>query len=409
MITAIFKKDLKLFFSDKKGVAITFVIPIVLISLFAFAFGGGSKKTKKQNPISILVADEDQSSDTKQLIADLDSLEGLTLIPETKNIASDKVLKGEYVAVLIFDKGFQDSIQSGSTLPMELKYDAARELEMGMLQSVLMQELLGSVGKKMMKSSVTEYLDSNHAQLDPTIKKRVLSDVDSDTMGFSNTIENKVDLKMTSIIKQDNGMGDLGLIQAVAGTAIMMLLFSIAAMGGGLLDEKEAGTLTRLLYSPLKFTDILFGKMLAGTFVSVLQLLIMMVFAWLAFGLPIFDDVLSLSLIILATAFAVGSFGILLVSFVKTRPQLNGYSTIVIMLMSALGGSMLPIYIMPEFMQKLAIFTVNYWGIQGFYDVFWRKLPLMEILPKIGVLVAIGIAMTSVAVYKFKRNVLQLV
>ena len=408
MIKAIFKKDLKLFFTDKKGVALTFIMPILLISLFAFAFGG-SKKTKVQKPITILVANEDNSKETNQLITELDSMEGLILIAEKKVIAVDKVLKGEFVALLIFEKGFQDSLVNGARLPMELKYDAAREIEMGMLQSVLMQNLLGSVGEKMMKSNLNEYLNSNYANLNSDIKEKIYNDMDADEMGFGDAMEEKMDLKMTSVIKQDDGKGNLGLIQAVAGNAIMMLLFSIAAVGGGLLDEKEAGTLKRLLHSPLKSTDILFGKMFAAILISTLQLVLMMLFAWLAFGLPIFDDLLSLSIMILATAVAVGSFGVLLVSMVKTRQQLNGYSTIVIMLMSALGGSMLPIYIMPDFMQKIAVFTVNYWGIQGFYDIFWRKLPLIEILPKIGILLTIGSTMTLIAIYKFKRNVLELV
>lgn len=409
MIQTIFKKDLRLFFADKKGVALTFIMPILLISLFAFAFGGGGKKSNSAKPIEVLVVDEDRSKHSQELILKLDALEGLALISEHKESALEQVLKGKYVAALIFAHGFQDSIQTSGSLPMELHYDAARAIEMGMLQAVLMQELMASLGKDMMRSQMHRYMDSEYAHLDSQIKDKVFRDMDNDAFGFGAAMEDKMELKMTSVIKQDDTRGNLGLIQAVAGTAIMMLLFSIAGMGGGLLEEKEAGTLTRLLYAPLKLTDILFGKMLAGTFISILQLVIMMLFAWLAFGLPIFQDVIALSLMIVFTAFAVGSFGVLLVSMVKTRQQLNGYSTIVIMLMSAIGGSMLPIYIMPEFMQKLAVFTVNYWGIQGFYDIFWRKLPLLEILPKMSVLFGIGVVMISLAIYKFKRNVLQLV
>ena len=148
--------------------------------------------------------------------------------------------------------------------------------------------------------------------------------------------------------------------------------------------------------------------MLAALVISIIQLTIMFVFSWIAFGLPIFKDLTALILMIIATAFAVSSFGIFLVSIAKSRQQLQGYSTIIIMLMSAIGGSMIPLFVMPEIMQKIAVISVNYWGIQGFYDIFWRSLPLGEILPKMGVLVAIGCGMTLISIRLFKKNVLKM-
>jgi len=83
-------------------------------------------------------------------------------------------------------------------------------------------------------------------------------------------------------------------------------------------------------------------------------------------------------------------------------------STIIIMLMSAIGGSMIPLFVMPAFMQKIAVISVNYWGIQGFYDIFWRRLPLLDIAPKIFVLVSIGLIMTLISTRLFKKNLLKL-
>jgi len=401
MILTIFKKDIKLFFSDRRAVLLTFLMPILLISLFAFAFGGSGSRNSKPKAIKLLVTDIDNSTDSKSVISKLDSLSGLTLIPKAIDEANDLVRKGKYVGVLILDKGFQDSIYAGNSLPMELKYDAAREIEMGMLHSVLTQNLMSSVGKKSIKAKMDSYFDENFSGMPSGIKEKIFEDMNSGNSNMS--------LKMTSIIKEDTKKGNLGLIQAVAGTAIMMLLFSITAIGGGLLDEKESRTLKRLLYSPLKPTDILFGKMGAALVLAFLQLVVMFVFSWVVFGLPIFKDLASLLLMILTTAFAVSSFGIFLVAIAKTRQQLQGLSTIIILTMSAVGGSMIPIFVMPAIMQKIAMVSVNYWGIQGFYDIFWRNLPLIDILPKMGILIGIGLIMTIISVKLFKNNVLKLV
>ncbi len=410
MILTILKKDLKLFFSDRKAVLLSFLIPILLISLFAFAFGGiGGGGDSKAKPIHLLISDKDQSTDSKSVVSKLDDLAEVKLIPKDIADAVQLVKRGKYVGVLILEKGFQDSINSGASLPMELKYDAAREIEMGMLQSVLMQNLMSTVGKKSIKAKMNTYFDTNYSGMPSAMKEKIFSDMDSDNGGMNNSLSNNMVLRMTSIIKEDIKKGNLGLIQAVAGTAIMMLLFSIAGIGGGLLDEKEAGTLKRLMYSPLKATDILFGKMGAALVLAILQLTVMFVFSWLVFGLPIYKDLTALVLMILATAFAVSSFGMLLVAIAKTRQQLQGLSTIIILVMSAIGGSMVPLFVMPVIMQKIAVVSVNYWGIQGFYDIFWRNLAITEIFPKMGVLIGIGLIMTIISVRLFKKNILKLI
>jgi len=135
---------------------------------------------------------------------------------------------------------------------------------------------------------------------------------------------------------------------------------------------------------------------------------VMFIFGWLVFGLDIFINLPALLLIILATAVACASFGIFLSAISKSRKQVEAMSTIIILVMSAIGGSMMPLPIMPEFMQKLAVISVNYWSIQGFYDIFWRHMDIIEILPKLGVLALIAIVMIAISYHQFKKNLLEL-
>jgi len=407
MIKTIAIKDLKLFFSDKKSVIITFILPILLITLFAFAFGGfgNSDEVKK---IDLLITDLDNSKESIALIQTLDSIKGLNLIKTTLDKANNAVRKGNYVAVLVFKKGFQQAVDKSEPIPLELKYDQSREIEVGMLQAVLMESLMQKVSKKAIQKNIEGFLDKEFAGMASSMKKRILEKTTK--TDDSSSENNYIDFKMTPVLKEDKGeQPNYGLIQAVAGTAIMMLLFSIAEIGGGLLDEKDGGTLKRLLYSPLKSREILFGKMIAALIVALLQLLVMFVFAWLAFGLPIFKDIISLLVLIFAVAFAVASFGIFLVSIAKTRKQLSGLSSMIILTMSAIGGSMIPLFAMPSIMQKIAVISVNYWGIQGFYDLFARNLSFVELLPRIAVLVGIGMVMSFISLRLFKKNLFKMV
>jgi ABC-type transport system involved in cytochrome c biogenesis permease component len=206
-----------------------------------------------------------------------------------------------------------------------------------------------------------------------------------------------------------NGDDSLGLIQSVAGTAIFMLLFSVAEIGGSLLDEKQEGMLKKLLCSPLRSNHILYGKMVYANIISIIQLVIMFVYAWLIFGLDIMHHLPSLVLMIFTIAFACSSFGVFLASFSKSRQQVQGLSKLIVLIMSGIGGSMIPIFMMPEIMQKID--TVNYWGIQGIYDIFWKLVPLTDItfLSRVFVLLCIGSFLNCIALLMFKKNILKIV
>jgi len=202
-----------------------------------------------------------------------------------------------------------------------------------------------------------------------------------------------------------------GIVHVVAGQSVLMLLFSVAGIGGSLIDEKQEGMLKKLLCAPIPPNNILYGKMVYANIISIAQLIIMFVYAWLAFGLDIMHNLPSLTIMILATAYACSGFGIVLASFAKSRQQVQGYSTIIVLVMSVMGGSMIPIFAMPEIMQKIAVVSVNYWGIQGIYDIFLKSLSLTDItfLFKVFVLIGIGTSLNLIALLMFKKNILKTV
>jgi ABC-2 type transport system permease protein len=395
----LFKKDLTLFFHDQRSVILTFLLPVILITLFAFAYGSIGAYDGRSEPVKLLVADMDQTRSSKEIIDKIDSLEDISIVISDSAKSKELVIKGEYACALIIYKGFQDSLEAGKATAIELVYDRSREMEIGILQQNLITTLVSSTGKIIVKKSIENYLQDQFPSIDKSISDNIIRTAIKED---SNTPA----IKWTSIVGEKNDT-KLGLIQAVAGTAILMLLFSVAGVGTSILEEKENGTINRLLYSPLKGSTILYGKMLFAFFISILQLTAMFLFAWLIFNMDLSVNIPALILMIIATAFAVSSLGIFLAAVAKTRQQAQNLSTIIILIMSAIGGSMIPLFIMPALLQKIALLSVNYWGIQGFYDIFWRSLPLETILPKILILLSIGITMTLASIWLFKKRIMK--
>lgn len=389
MIRIIAIKDIKLFLKDKKGVLLTFLLPIMLITLFALTFGDIGKSSSKISQIKLIVSEMHHTEEITTFINDLENISQLQVITKPLEEGLELVKKGSYVAQLVVDSHVNNGV---TTLKYQLFIDASKPIEVGFLEGIVQQHIT--------QGNLADFFDKKFVAMPIKLKKKIQKEV-NDSFQESG-------LEVISVLKKETNKDSLGLIQAVAGTAIMMLLFSIVSIGGGLLDEKENGTFKRLLTAPIKPMDLLFGKLLMSICVAFVQLIIMFLFAWAAFDLHIFKAVPSLLAMMFCTAFAVSSFGVFLVSIVKTRQQLNGISTLIIMTMSALGGSMIPIFIMPSFMQKIAVVSLNYWGIQGFFDILWRNFSFIDILPRMIVLLGIGGVMLLISMPLFKKNLRQL-
>jgi len=81
----------------------------------------------------------------------------------------------------------------------------------------------------------------------------------------------------------------------------------------------------------------------------------------------------------------------------RTRAQLGALSTLVILIMSSIGGSMFPRVLMSEAMQRAGLLTLNAWAIDGFTKVFWRDEPVAHLWPQVLVLLVAGGALFAAA------------
>ncbi|HEX8811240.1 MAG TPA: ABC transporter permease, partial [Terracidiphilus sp.] len=175
-----------------------------------------------------------------------------------------------------------------------------------------------------------------------------------------------------------------------AAVGVMFLLFTASASAGALLDEAESGTLDRVLSSRIGMTTLLAGKLTYNTLLAFAQLTAMFVFGWAVFHLDLWTHISGFLVMGFSTAFSVAAFGMLLASLAKTRAQLGAISTLLILTMSSIGGSMFPRYLMSSAMQKAGQFTLNSWAIDGFTKVFWRDLPVTALWPQVAVLLGAG-------------------
>lgn len=406
-------KDLKVFFRDIKAVLLSFLLPIGLITLFGLAFGGISERTQSQNQTNIFIADLDSTETTRDIITELDSLAEISVTKTSYEEGKKQIMNGNRLGMLVLYKGFADSVENGKSQPIEFFYDEARKMEAGLIQYALISNLMKIIGPKTIKTKIMKDIQTKYPGIDSQTMMQIEGDINEQFEPSEGGNDDKGGfgkmggIKITGIARKESV--NWALIQSFAGTAVMMLLFSVTAIGNSLLSERDDGTLKRLMFSPLSPIHIMFGKVLFALIISVIQLTMMLIYTWLVLGLDIGYNVFYLMLLILATAFACSGFGVLIAAISTSRKQAESLATIVILLMSAIGGSMIPIFFMPVFMQKMAVISINYWAISGFFDVLGREASALQVFSKIGILLGIGITLMMVSMSLFNRNLLKVV
>ena len=421
MIVPIVRTALMALRRDRPALAMSFILPIAFFSIFAAIFGGQHNSTAK---IKVIFVDEDRSRASLELEKGLereDSLVISTRLPSkdkaaapsdyTAATAEAAVKAGDAPVALIIPAGFgQNPISFGGnqTGPaIQLLSDAsdmiAPQMVGGLLQKAAMTAMPAAMAEEGMK-----YTDQYVGGLTAEQRKTMDNNLD-----YLRNLETKDSSNIASSATSGSGSGGLVAVKArsvvgenkngnmisfyAAAIGVMFLLFTSSNSAGSLLEEAESGTLDRVLSSRVTMTALLGGKLAFNTLLAFAQLVVMFLWAQACFKLDLFTHIPGFVVMGLCTAFAVAAFGMLLASICHTRAQLGALSTLVVLMMSSIGGSMFPRFLMPPAMQKAGLFTINAWAIDGFTKVFWRDLPVSELWPQVGVLLAVGIALFLIA------------
>jgi len=372
MILAVVRTHFARLKRDRAALVLSFVVPIVFFSVFASIFGGARNATPR---IRLIVVDEDRSENSRRFTAALGSEKALNVLlspappagpagPFDRAGAEQAVRAGTAPLALILPKGFGPAPAGpGPATPAGAKLllladtadPIAPQVVTGLIQKVSMTSMPDAMAPKGIGVAVEV----------------------RDVMG--ETKKNPTSALLAS------------------GLGVMFLLFSASGAGGALIEEAESGTLDRILSTRVTMSRLLLGKLTYLSIVAVLQLTVMFVWGEMFFGLELHRHVPGFLIMTAVTALAASSFGLLLAAVSRSRMQLVAISNLAILVMSALGGSMVPRYLLSEKVQKLGLITLNAWAIDGFVKVFWREEPLVNLWPQATVLLAAAAALFAAA------------
>ena len=398
---------------DRVAQALTFLLPVLFFSIFATVFGNQGREATSR--VRIAVVDEDGSELSRRIVGALQQESALrvrvTADAEGKGSTLDRaaaeqlVRNGAVPVAVILPRGLgaaaaafaQEAGAPRIQLLADVSDPVAPQMVGGLLQKVTMTaapDLMMQGGIEQFEKHAGGLTPSQRAAVD-TWLPQLRPGASGGQAGSGSGAAFGVGVETVDVMRQ--GQSDSLVSFYAAGVGVMFLLFSVSGAGGTLLDEVDSGTLDRVLSTRVGMGGFLLGKWLFLAFMGVLQLTVMFLWGRIAFGLDLFSHLPGFFVMTVVTAAAAAGFGLMLATLARTRAQLSGMSTIIILTMSALGGSMFPRFLMSESMQKVGLVTFNAWALDGYLKVFWRNAPVWQLWPQVLVLMTLALVFMSLA------------
>lgn len=406
-ILALTAKDLRLLSRNRATLFFALGWPILMALFFGYVFGGGGEKGR----IPVVVVDEDRTPESARLIERLGATDGLQLSPAGREEATRLVRQGKRSAAVIVPKGYgvaSERLFHGAPARLELEVDPARAAEGAMLEGILtgaamesMQALFTDPARTrtMVDRSLGELADSPDAPDRDSTRKflgdlRTFLDRPGAASGATPAGEGKgwkpLEIERREIKNEKVGPRSAfdftfpqGILWGVIGSALGFAL--------SLVTERTRGTLLRLETAPLSRLDVLLGKALA-CFVTITAVESLLLLGGVAFfGIrPASWPLLAAAALAVAICFV----GIMMTVAVlgRTEQSAGGLGWAIMMPLTMFGGGMIPLFVMPAWMQTVSNVSPVKWGILALEGATWRGFSAAEMALPVAVLVLVGLA-----------------
>ncbi|MBP1699779.1 MAG: type transporter [Deltaproteobacteria bacterium] len=406
-VIAITLKELKVLWLDREALALLFAMPMFFILVMTFALEGVFQAGSKGHPIEILVVHKNGGPVADRAITDLKRTEGLILIethegiPLTSEKAEQLIHKGVYPLALLFPEGYTERILETTNDPQKEKVavylisDPAMNFQLlatvkGAIQGAIeRQVLLARIPQRLKERLGT--LGGVVGQLENLMGDTDVSERERSGVVFIHTFPKGFNVGRRPTAKEQN----------VPAYTIFGVFFIVLTLASSFLQEKKDGTFQRILAAPLSKTALLIGKLLPYYLVNLIQIGLMLCIGVVVFGMKL-GNLPALVIISFALAAAANGLGLLVAALGKTEAQVNGLSVLLAITLSALGGMMVPTFIMPDLMKTLSLFTPHAWALAGYHDIIIRGLGTKDILSEMLVLLGFAFIFFVIALWRFR-------
>ena len=425
---ALTRKDVTLFFRNRRALLMTVAAPIAIASFFGYLFGGGSASEPSRIPV--LAVDQDGSTVAREITAALTADKNLAVKAATLEPAREAVRKGKATVAFVIPKGFGAdagrAFFNGAAAKPEIGvlYDPSHAAEMGMVEGILTGHVMeavskemfgGQMGRDMVRDTLGRLDQLDMAPDQKTSLRELLHGYeglsaarDADTApgreapSAGLTVPYQV---KAEAVTSGAGVTYNGYAHSFGGMGIQFILFLGIEVGIGLLAQRQTGVWKRLRAAPLSRGVLLGSRATSAALTSMFVMMVLFAFAGVVFGVRIAGSVAGFLGVCAAFSLMTAAWGLLIAALGKTPEATRGLAIVTTLFMVMLGGAWVPTFLFPAWLQKLTVVVPTRWAMDGLDATTWRGLGFSAAAMPIALLTGGALVFGALAVLRFRWDV----
>lgn len=402
--TAIALKEFRLLLKDREALALLFAMPVFFILVMSYALEGVFEAGSAEHPIEVLLVNKDTGPVAGQIAEGLLSVEGLRVVEQirgktvTREMAGHLVSQGANPMALIFEADFSESVsryvtsESSEPARVLLLVDAATNRQL----IAPIKSAVQAMAERRIAISRQRY------RIQTRLSTLGVADMQSLTGAEFPADQDPPSINLEIVSPQETtAVRPRATEQNVPAYTIFGVFFIVLPLASGFMRERHEGTFLRIIAAPIAKSTLLLGKLLPYYVVNLIQIGLMFSVGVLLFGIHL-GQLGALALVSLALAACANGLGLMVAALGRTEAQIGAMGVFFAVVLSALGGLMVPTFVMPPFMKTLSLLTPHAWALAGYHDVMLRGLGVAQIWKATAMLIAFAALFYLVALWRFK-------
>lgn len=352
MFKYILKKELLLISRDIHALLVLFIMPAVFILIMSLALKNTYSDTFETKLKVALISQE--NTDITNLIKDLN---------KSAYFKAD-LISDESHKTLIYEKNYDFIVQIDSDFKNKInKNDDTFEINSFSSANISKEHFL------ILKNTIVEIISKNIMK-DYFIKSKI----EAKTLSvLSEKVTNNY------IYKDDKSKSKPNSVQqSVPAWLVFSMFFILIPISNTFINEKNFGTISRIRSINVSLLPILLGKIIPYFFVNQIQVVIMILIG--VYIVPICGgDSLVINgnyflIFLMSSAISICAicFALFIANISKTTEEATSIGGVTNIILAALGGIMVPKFVMPLFMQDITSYSPMSWGLEGLLEIFVR-------------------------------------
>lgn len=372
--------ELRRFLRDRANIFFVFIMPLVLVMIVGAQFGGGGQSGQ--------VAVVGAASPLRTAVVDLLTAADVAVTFTDRASALEQVARGRTDAALVVDEAASRAFDAGDDLTLEIVPSSqADAIATGQrvrtaIEAIRAEEAQQTalVGAGVSEAEATQALEQARETVVPADLRIV--DVDEIAQEFSGL-----------------GQFDLG-----ASSQLLLFVFLSSLTGSAsLIQSRRLGVTARTLASPVSTAEALGGQVLGRFAIAFTQGAYIMAGSALLFDVDWGNVWLSLFVLVVFSLVSAGA-AMLIGSLMDNEGAASGLGVGAGLVLAALGGCMLPLDFFSDTLRTIAHVTPHAWATDAFAQIQRHDGTLADILPQLGVLAAVALALLTLGSWALRRS-----